>query len=223
VLRHFRVHFRAAAAGMPCQQPQRAGRASSCRGQAVPAAAAGRPCRQPPRADRAGSRRGPGRQPWAGPAAVGRRAPAKPLAASCGRRMRRSRSPPGTASPSDSQAEPTLPEEGGGSGVVGRVSWDYAFSPIRRTCVRGPFRRMQGPQGTDRHIRTAAALSTYARSGARARGAARGGARMGAVHYACVRSDALGFYRASYIHNALSFESQIASGICLLLRPTNGD
>ncbi len=130
-----------AAARRPCRQPPRAGRAGNRRGPAVPAAAVGRPCRQQQWAGRAGSHRGAAGQE----APAGRAGSRGPTCAgqSIVRRTRRSRSPPGTASPSASQ--PCRRKEGVAWGEgVGGVSWDYALSPIRGTCGRGPFAACTG-------------------------------------------------------------------------------
>jgi hypothetical protein len=163
MFRHFRIYFRAAAAGRPCQQPPRAGRAGSRRGPAVPAAAAGR----------AGSR---------GPTCAGQ---------SIGRKLRRSRSPPGTAS------QPCRRKEVGvawGKGV-GRVSWNYALSPIRGTCGRGPFAACTG-----RRARTGTSAlrqrSVRARGAARVRAERRACARARALSGACVHACALSGARA---------------------------
>jgi hypothetical protein len=145
----------------------------------MPAAAAGRPCRQPPRASRDGSHRGPGRQPWADmcrPVHRSQDAPVEEPAGNC-----------------ISFRQPTLPEEGGGSGVGGRGGTCElglrSLSHPRHVRSR-TFRRMHGPQGTDRHIRTAAALRACALSGARARALSGARACARAERRACMRARA---------------------------------
>ena len=124
------------AAGRPCRQPRRAGRAGSHRGPAVPAAEAGRSCQQPPLTGRAGSRSGqPCRQPPrtgragscrgpAGPAAAAGRAGSRgPTCAgqTIGHKLRsQDASIEEPAGNCISFRQPTLPEEGGGIGVGGR-------------------------------------------------------------------------------------------------------
>jgi hypothetical protein len=110
------------------EQPQRAGCAGSCFGPAGPEAAA----------RRADSR---------GPTCVSQ---------SIGRKLRsQDASIEEPAGNCISFRQPTLPEEGGGSGVGGRGgTGELGLRPLPRGTS---FRRMHGPRGTDRQIRTAAA------------------------------------------------------------------
>jgi hypothetical protein len=165
----------AAEAGRPCRQQRRAGRAGSHRGPAVPAAtAAGRASsrREPAVPEAAAGRLGrPGRQPWADV----RRPDHWPQAAVAGcvdRGARRELHLLPTASPAGGRRW----EWRGGKGTceLGLCSLSHPSHVRSRT-----FRRMHGPQGTDRHIRTAAALRACARAERRAR-AERSGARRSA-------------------------------------------
>jgi hypothetical protein len=161
---------------MPCQQPPRVCHAGSRRGQAVPAAAAGRPCRQPP---------------LAGPAAVGRRAPARPLAASA---------VPGCAGRGARRELHLLPPANPDRGRrwewhCGTGEWRLRYLSHPRHVRSRTFRHMHGPQpaghgpghphcGSVERVR--AEGRACALSGARARGGARGGAHMGGL---CVRAE----------------------------------